>query len=73
MDFSKALVLIKTGHMLTRRGWNGQGMHVAIQRPDENSANTRPYIYIVPVGGGRVPWVASHGDIMAEDWAIVPV
>jgi hypothetical protein len=71
MNFSEALAAIKDGKKLTRSGWNGKGMYVAAQFPDANSANTKPYIYIVPVGGGRCPWVAAHSDLFAEDWGIV--
>lgn len=34
--------------------------------------NKQPYIYIVPVGGARVPWVASQPDLLEKDWVVVP-
>lgn len=71
MNFGQALEALKIGQCVTRTGWNGKGMWLAAQYPDAHSANTRPYIYIVPVGGGRVPWVASHGDLFAEDWVAI--
>jgi hypothetical protein len=44
--------------------------------PDENSANTLPYIFMVvgvdtaDMGGKRVPWVASQTDLLADDWFV---
>ncbi len=51
-----------------RAGWNGKGMYISLQVPDENSKMKRPYIYIVPVGGELVPWVASQSDLLSSDW-----
>jgi len=31
MDFAAALNALKTGHRITRTGWNGRGMYVAYQ------------------------------------------
>jgi hypothetical protein len=83
-DFGIALVGLKNGKKLQRKGWNGKGLYVAEQVPDENSANTLPYLYIVypafdrKIGspdypdGARVPWLASQTDILAEDWQEFP-
>ena len=73
MNFSDALILLKAGHNLRRGGWNGKGMHVAVQRPDQFSANTLPYIYMITVTGDRVPWLASQTDLLAEDWNLLNV
>ena len=70
-DFSWALRRLKLGKRLTREGWNGKGMYLEAQYPDEHSANTLPYIYIIVVGGARVPWEVSHSDLFGEDWRIV--
>lgn len=32
MDFSEALKLLKSGHKMTRTGWNGKGMFVVFQK-----------------------------------------
>lgn len=78
MDFQNALTALKRGSKVFRSGWNGKGMWLAIQYPDEGSKNTLPYIYIeYPVGhpaypyGSRVPWLASQTDLMAEDWIVI--
>ena len=71
MNFSQALESLKAGYFLTRTGWNGKGQYIALQTPDENSKMKKPYIYISPVDGDLVPWLASQGDLMAEDWTTV--
>lgn len=71
MNFSQALEAIKSGNRVARQGWNGRGMWVHLQRPDEHSKMQRPYIYMCPVDGALVPWVASQSDLLAEDWGII--
>ena len=64
-------------HAARRSGWNGTGMLIRIQKHDEQSYMTQPYLYIEysenhPVHPGlRMPWVPSQGDVMAEDWELV--
>ena len=69
--FDKAIQLLKEGTKLQRAGWNGKGQFLELQRPDENSKMTLPYIYITTVQGDRVPWLASQTDMLAEDWKVV--
>jgi len=82
MDFSRALDLLKLGKKISRTDWNGKGMYLALQTPDEHSANNLPYIYIViPRTKGddqtlnsptyRVPWVASQTDLLSYHWEVV--
>jgi hypothetical protein len=73
MDFGRALDALRAGHRVTRAGWNGAGMWVHMQVPDEHSKMRRPYLYMRPVGGDLVPWVASQSDLLAEDWTLAPV
>lgn len=68
VDFGSAITLLKAGRKMTRKGWNGNGMHIALQVPDENSKMQQPYIYISSVDGKLVPWVASQTDMLALDW-----
>jgi len=68
MDFGQALALLKDGKYVERSGWNGKGQYLGMQRPDSNSANTLPYIFIITVQKQRVPWLASQTDMLAEDW-----
>lgn len=78
--FGTAIARLKDGARVARLGWNGRGLFLTLQVPDEHSKMTRPYIYMTaPVGSTaqfgyleeteqRVPWLASQTDIMAEDW-----
>lgn len=77
MNFGDALAAAKQGSAIQRQGWNGNGLKVKAQFPDQNSKMTLPYLYIeYPVDakttpGARCPWLASQTDIMAEDWLVV--
>lgn len=71
-NFAGALSAIKNGRRAAREGWNGKGQFIALQTPDENSKMKRPYIYISPVDGNLVPWIASQTDILADDWIVLP-
>ena len=80
MDFSDALIGLKENSKLTRKGWNGKGMWIELQTPDENSKMTKPYVYMcIPKGStkqfgdesketDRIPWLVSQTDLLAEDW-----
>lgn len=80
MTFGEAISALKQGHRCRRRGWNGKGIFVELQRPDEHSKMTEPYIFIdtnglqtanpdAPIS--RVPWLASQTDMLREDWEVV--
>ncbi|MGN0693745.1 MAG: DUF2829 domain-containing protein [Lentihominibacter sp.] len=77
--FGVALNLLKDGLRVARKGWNGKGIYIEMQRPDYDSKMTLPYIYIVTEGlitdnpaspKGVVPWLASQTDMLAEDWYV---
>lgn len=76
-SFSTALEAVKSGKGIQRLGWNGNGLKVKAQFPDENSKMNLPYLYIEyppdakTTPGARCPWLASQTDIMAEDWGIL--
>ena len=67
-DFGIALDSLRDGRKVARKGWNGKGQWIALQRPDENSKMSLPYLYIRTVGGDLVPWLASQTDLLAQDW-----
>lgn len=71
MHFEQILPAIKRGFKATRTGWNGKGLWVAAQYPDEGSKMGRPYIYMSTADGTCVPWAASAGDLFADDWMVV--
>lgn len=70
-DFGYALNCLKVGKKVTRPGWNGKGMWLALQTPDAGSKMTLPYIYMSTAQGALVPWLASQTDILATDWETV--
>lgn len=77
MSFGLAIEALKKGQKVARRGWNGKGMWLELQRPDAHSKMTLPYVFLnYPADaqntpGARVPWLASQTDMLAEDWRIV--
>lgn len=70
MNFGDALDKLKAGARVTRDGWNGKGMWLALQVPDAHSKMSRPYIYMRTVDDQLVPWVASQSDVLADDWTV---
>lgn len=80
MNFGQALEALKIGQKVARSGWNGKGIFIELQVPDEHSKMTHPYIFIDTTGlqtdnpnapKNRVPWLASQTDLLSEDWVIV--
>ena len=80
MNFGLAIEAMRLGQKVARRGWNGTGIHIELQCPDEYSKMTHPYIFIDTTGlqtnnpdapKDRVPWLASQTDMLAEDWYTV--
>jgi len=71
LNFGQAIEAMKMGSKVARDGWNGKGMWIALQVPDQHSKMQQPYIYMCPVGGKLVPWLASQADMLANDWLIV--
>lgn len=71
MDFGQAIKVLKEGGKVAREGWNGKDMHLALQRPDEKSKMTLPYIYMFTADKQLVPWLASQTDMLSEDWVRV--
>lgn len=80
LTFGLATEALKKGFKVARKGWNGKGIFIELQKPDEHSKMTHPYIFIDTTGlqtdnayapRDRVPWLASQTDMLAEDWVIV--
>lgn len=69
-DFGWALDQLRAGKRVARSGWNGKGMYIELQVPDEHSKMTLPYIFMKTVTGGLVPWLASQSDMLADDWNV---
>ena len=66
MHFGDAITALKLGKRVAREGWGGKWL--AIQPPDANSK--MPYIYMKTADDNRSPWLASHADILSEDWLV---
>ena len=82
LKFGEVIEQIRNGKKVSRVGWNGKGLYIQLQIPDEKSFMTRPYIYITSPSGStkqygddpsehRIPWLPSNTDIFAEDWYIL--
>lgn len=77
LSFGQAITALRMGLKVQRSGWNGKGLWLELQIPDEHSKMTLPYIYINYPGdsdntpGARVPWLASQTDMLTDDWRIV--
>jgi hypothetical protein len=71
VNFGEALDALRRGRLVSRANWNGKDQFLALQVPDAHSKMQKPYIYISPVDGELVPWVASQTDILASDWLVV--
>lgn len=74
LTFGDAVYMLKLGKKVARAGWNGKGLTLELQMPDEHSKMTLPYIFMSyppdakNTPGARVPWLASQTDMLAEDW-----
>lgn len=60
MDYSEALVAMKDGSRVSRAGWNGKGMWLAMVEPNE---------YAVSFAGGPVPRQLMIGKAFT-DWDV---
>lgn len=84
VSMGDALVLLKEGHKVARKGWNGKGMFLYYVPANTYSAQTEiakeyfgdtvdygAYIAMRTASGEVVPWLASQTDLLAEDWVLV--
>ena len=71
MKFGEAQEAMAEGKKVARHGWNGEGMWIEDQVPDEHSKMTLPYYYIKTAQGDLVPWTISQSDAHASDWYVV--
>lgn len=86
LDFGNALRALRRGEKVARAGWNGRGMFLflvpgstfKVNRPplmgiypEGTEINYQPHIDMRTAQGTVVPWLASHIDVLAEDWFIV--
>lgn len=75
MSFAEVIVCLRNssaGRRMARIGWNGKGMWIELQSPDQHSKMTQPYLVLCTPDGGRVPWTCSQTDVLAFDWVELP-
>lgn len=70
-DIGEAIYLMRQGQRVARKGWNGRGMWLELQVPDEHSKMTLPYVYMKTADDNLVPWLCSQSDLLATDWVTV--
>lgn len=81
-DFDEALVALKSGLRVCRKGWNGKGMFLVYVDPYSNDqfeitelpglcGKLAPWIGMKTADDKLVPWLASQTDLLATDWIIL--
>ena len=83
MTFGDALVALKNGERVARKGWNGKNQHVElaccityvnseqlIVNVDHKNIGNKALAF-VGTSGVQMGWLASQADMLAEDWYIV--
>lgn len=79
MDFGDAFSSIKTATLTEQKNPNPKGMRlptwsedvvIRVQKPDENSKMTAPYLY-VESRFGKVPWKETMIELFSDKWELV--
>jgi hypothetical protein len=78
-SFGIAIEMLKDGHRVARKGWNGKGMFLRMVSGKQydvacgiaRDLELAPWIGMKTADGKFVPWLASQTDMLAEDWVIV--
>jgi hypothetical protein len=73
-DFGWAVAQLKVGHKVCRAGWNGKGMWLELISAGDYEVTAMgfsllPWIGMKTADDKFVPWLASHTDVLTEDWA----
>jgi hypothetical protein len=72
-DFSQILYDLKKGASARRAGWNGAGQSVWLTTLGSSALPYLPCFVLQNAQGAMQPgWVPSMGDMMADDWEILP-
>lgn len=72
-DFSQILNDLKKGAQVRRFGWNGAGQCVYMERFADFDVSFEPCFVLHNAQGKLQPgWVPSMGDLLADDWEILP-
>lgn len=75
-DIGWAVLKVRVGQKVYRRGWNGRNQYIALIDPFSKDHGmqdgmTLPFVYIKTVDDEFVPWLCSQTDLLAEDWELV--
>lgn len=83
-DFGVAVTMMREGHKIARKGWNGKGMFVYYVPANSYKTQTEVakkefgeyakynhYMALKGVDGVVSTWVPSVTDCLAEDWVVV--
>ena len=86
MSFGLAIEAMKRGHRVARKGWNGRGICIFLEKGAEGSHGDLklicygPFIAIDTTGlitnnpdapKSIVPWLASQTDMLSDDWVVI--
>lgn len=69
MSFGRAFEELYNGDGMRLPTWKDDVI-IRMQRPDEHSKMTVPYLY-VQSRFGRVPWIPTTIELFSEDWEVV--
>ena len=83
MNFGEAIIEMRKGKRLQRKGWNGKEQYIELAKNisyvnadgeiincnHENIGNCA--IAFVGTSGVQMGWLASQADMLADDWKIV--
>lgn len=83
MTFGRAMIGLKLGNRLARKGWNGKRQYIElatcisykntkgeIQNVEHEEIGSNA-IAFVGTSGIQIGWLASQADMLAEDWYAV--
>jgi len=75
VDFGQALAHMKNGGRAERNCWNCSSW-IRLVEPEGTSdfdygMENMPYLEMKTAEDTLVPWVASHEDLLAEDWMLL--
>ena len=83
MNFGKAIVLLKEGKKLRRKGWNGKNQYIELatnisyKNADGEIININhktmgnKAISFVGTSGVQIGWLASQSDMLSDDWELI--
>lgn len=68
-NFGETLKYLKRGLKVCRKGWNGKGMYIEMDKGgDYKFSEIYPFFVIKNVLNSFNTWVPSVSDLMADDW-----